>query len=318
MPLVNAPAVTPAGSHLFEVKFLGLTSEGGFFQKVSGIGRSVNVEQLEAGGVPESLPLIKGIPKMDQVTLEFGNMPAWELWQWASSVKPGGLLFRRDVLINHYEHQDMRLIRRFLLRNAFPVSWKASNLDANTNRLAVDSLTLAYDTLLMDITDLHFPSTTAVLKVDDPYLQSPPSKSVEFQFNPSKITVSRSGIWSPGEVTRNRDRREIKGVPAAHDTITFSKIIFDESRMYFSSVTDIVDDLYAMTVRYTTQTGESRPPLVRLTWSDNVFYGGISSLNYEYSQFTFMGTPQLAEVTLTLLGQVVGKGGAITVAPMPA
>jgi phage tail-like protein len=113
------------------------------FQKVSGIGGTVNTETLEEGG--QNL-YIQQLPKKiqhDNLVLERGIvigsplklevMRTMSLFQFAPA----------NILVNLLDQAAAPVASWFFI-NAYPVKWNVSDLNATTNEVVIEHLELAY------------------------------------------------------------------------------------------------------------------------------------------------------------------------------
>jgi phage tail-like protein len=82
-----------------------------------------------------------------EVTLSWGSVRRDKMESWIQSVAPG-LAFRKHVFITHYK-RDGEPYRIIGLYGAWPKKWAASDLDANGNELATESITLVHEGMFM-------------------------------------------------------------------------------------------------------------------------------------------------------------------------
>ncbi|WP_036771173.1 phage tail protein [Photorhabdus australis] len=139
---------TPAVSHRFIVNFLfkGLLPSPVDirFQRVSGLGRELQVEQRHQGGENarnhwlaervqhNSLILERGVMVVTPLTLMFDQVMRGETLNWA------------DVVIILLDRAQ-RPITSWTLSNALPVRWQTGDLDANSNQVLINTLELRYE-----------------------------------------------------------------------------------------------------------------------------------------------------------------------------
>lgn len=114
-----------------------------FFQKVSGIGSTINTITIEEGGqnlysqrLPqkiqyENLVLERGLVVGSPLVLEF-NM-AMSLFKFRPS----------NVLVNLIDNTRIP-IASWLFLKAYPLKWSVSDLDATANTVVIEHLELAY------------------------------------------------------------------------------------------------------------------------------------------------------------------------------
>ena len=70
-----------------------------------------------------------------------------KLWEWYVEGLDDGKVKRRDITITQYSSYFSLPARWYHAKNAYPVSWHAADLKADSNQLALESLELAFDTL---------------------------------------------------------------------------------------------------------------------------------------------------------------------------
>jgi phage tail-like protein len=113
------------------------------FQKVSGLGMTVETETIEQGGenlytqlVPkriqhENLVLERGLVVASPLVVEFNV--AMSLFKFSPS----------NVLVTLLDNTRIP-IASWLFMKAYPVKWSVSDLDATTNEVVIEHLELAY------------------------------------------------------------------------------------------------------------------------------------------------------------------------------
>ena len=113
------------------------------FQKVSGIGSTINTKPVEEGGqnlytqsLPEkiqydNLVLERGLVTGSPLSIEFNA--AMTLFRFAPS----------NVMVNLLNDTGL-LVAAWLFTNAYPVKWSVSDLDADNNAVVVEHLELSY------------------------------------------------------------------------------------------------------------------------------------------------------------------------------
>jgi Contractile injection system tube protein len=142
-------------------------------------------------------------------------------------------------------------------------------------------------------------------------------KIIEFMFNPTQLSFSRSVIWSPGGSKPGKNGAGDSGVadnryllPKTNFssikpyTLTISNVIFDtyETRQ---SVRDLYINNLETTVnpidRYSKNSKDKRPPVYHFEWGNEKYIKCVvKTLKYIYEMFLPDGTPVRAKVTLTL------------------
>jgi phage tail-like protein len=81
-----------------------------------------------------------------EITLRYGLTSSRELWDWfMSGVK--GQVERKNVSILMLDSQGVNEVMRWDLINAWASEWRGASLDAMQREIAIESLTLVFDTL---------------------------------------------------------------------------------------------------------------------------------------------------------------------------
>ncbi|MFZ4700061.1 MAG: phage tail protein [Candidatus Methylumidiphilus sp.] len=122
------------------------------FQKVSGIGAKISTHKLNEGGenlfvhrLPdrveyENLVLERGLLKLPPVPIISSLHSMFRNAMEQFEIKPC------DVLVVLHEKAGIP-ISAWRFRNAFPVQWKLSDLDANEESIVIEHMELAYQNM---------------------------------------------------------------------------------------------------------------------------------------------------------------------------
>ena len=135
----------PFKSFSFLVEIDGVTAAA--FRMVSGLAAEAEVIEYRELGGPRSIKL-PGRLRYPNVTLRRGLTTSRELWDWWETVRDGTLQ-RRTVLIALLDDSGQPVLR-WTLREAWPVKWELSELDASKNEVAIESLELAHEGLELE------------------------------------------------------------------------------------------------------------------------------------------------------------------------
>lgn len=119
----------------------------GSFQAVENITQEVQVETWHEGGRNHSPHVLFGKRRYGQLSLRWGIGVSPLLFNWIEAVNVGRH-FRRYVMIFHLTRAYIPL-RVYLLKGAFPVSWKGGNLEAGDSTVETEEIVLAYDDLVL-------------------------------------------------------------------------------------------------------------------------------------------------------------------------
>ncbi len=137
----------PFKSFSFLVEIDGVASAG--FKAVSGLAAEAEVvEYREGADKMSSSRKLPGRVEYPNVTLKRGLATSRDLWDWWTTVRDGALQ-RRSVAITLLDDARQPVLR-WLLREAWPVKWEISELDASKNEIAIETLELAHEGLELD------------------------------------------------------------------------------------------------------------------------------------------------------------------------
>ena len=116
------------------------------FSECSGLGVQIKKETHFEGGVNDQQRVILGQAEFSDVTLKRGITDDFVFWDWVSKTLTGPKKERRNVNILLF-NQAGETMQCWTLVAAVPVGWKAPALQANSNTVAIEELTLAYEGL---------------------------------------------------------------------------------------------------------------------------------------------------------------------------
>ncbi|MCX7111507.1 MAG: phage tail protein [Proteobacteria bacterium] len=127
------------------------------FQKVSGIGAKISTHKLNEGGENSIVHRLPDRVEYDNLVLERGflklpTLPDYRvlnLFSVASMFRDAMEQFEIkpcDVLVVLHEKAGIP-ISAWRFRNAFPVQWKLSDLDANEESIVIEHMELAYQNM---------------------------------------------------------------------------------------------------------------------------------------------------------------------------
>lgn len=117
------------------------TQVGGF-SEVTGLEVRTEFEEYREGGVNEYVHKIAKETRYPNLTLKRGITDADGLWEWHQRVV-GGEVERKTVSVVLLDSQR-RERRRWVFRDAYPVKWNGSDLNATGSMVAVESVELAH------------------------------------------------------------------------------------------------------------------------------------------------------------------------------
>ena len=134
----------PYGAYHFKLVIQGVTE--GHFTQCSGLGVRVEAIKYREGGTSQVVHRLPGRVEYTDVTLRYGLTASKELWLWLDSAMKGTVQ-RRNVSVVVLAQDGVTEAVRFNLLNAWPCAWTGAPLDALSNEVAIEELTLVYETL---------------------------------------------------------------------------------------------------------------------------------------------------------------------------
>lgn len=136
----------PYRAYNFRLEVSGL--QAGAFTEVTGLGVKVESIQYREGGDPQSVRHIPGPVEYEPITLRYGLTDSQDLWNWLMQTVQGQIERRNAsvVLLDSTGNEAMR----WNLIDAWPSHWQGAPLDAMSREIAIESLTLVYDSLERD------------------------------------------------------------------------------------------------------------------------------------------------------------------------
>ena len=144
MPPASGTAdVNPPVQHAkaFQVTIPSLTLEVGLFTQVTGLSQQVDVMEYPEGGVNTFVHRLPTRIKQGNITLKRGVTKEKALIEWFQKtvvkVQPA------DLSINVLDEQG-NTVQAWSFRNAYPVKWTGSDLNAGGNEFMTQSLEIAH------------------------------------------------------------------------------------------------------------------------------------------------------------------------------
>ena len=119
------------------------------FSECSGLGMKLQYDSHIEGGLNDQRRIVLGDPEFSDVTLKRGITDSLTFWQWMQSVLNEEANRRRNVGIMLF-NQAGDTMQSWTLIGAVPVEWKVDSLQASSENVALESLTLAYEGLKIE------------------------------------------------------------------------------------------------------------------------------------------------------------------------
>ncbi len=116
------------------------------FSECAGLEAKIKTEKIPVGGVNAQQRVLLGKTELTDVILKRGMTDDLVFWDWVTQVWVPGKTKRRNINILIF-NQAGETMQCWALKAAVPVGWKSPALKADSNTLAIEELTLAYEGL---------------------------------------------------------------------------------------------------------------------------------------------------------------------------
>lgn len=134
----------PYRAYNFKLEIQGITA--GHFTECRGFDVEVQAIKYRQGGVNEVVHRIPGPVNYGDIELRYGLTESRELWDWfMGAVK--GKVTRKNISILLLDSQGVSEVMRWDCINAWPSRWRGAPLNALDHALAIESLTIVFETL---------------------------------------------------------------------------------------------------------------------------------------------------------------------------
>ena len=134
----------PYRSYNFKL-LIGEMTEGHFMQ-CSGMGVNIETISYREAGNSQVVRKIPGPVEYGDIELKYGLTDSLVLWDWFMT-GVNGAIERKNVSIQLLDSSGSNPIMQWDLINAWASKWKGAHLDAMGKEIAIESVTLVYETL---------------------------------------------------------------------------------------------------------------------------------------------------------------------------
>ncbi|MBD2742210.1 phage tail protein [Coleofasciculus sp. FACHB-1120] len=128
------------------------------FTECQGLGVTIKAQKHHEGGVNDQQRIFLGQSEFSDVTLKRGITNDLVFWDWISKIlsdvgrSQGNNLPKKErrninILVFNPAGETMQC---WTLIGAVPVAWKSASLNADSNTVAIEELTLSYEGLQVD------------------------------------------------------------------------------------------------------------------------------------------------------------------------
>lgn len=137
-------ATDPYRSYNFKLDINGISE--GHFTECSGLNVKVESIPYREAGANQIVRKIPGPVDYASVTLKYGVTNSRELWDWLLTAV-NGKVERKNVSIILLDSEGTNEVMRWNLHDAWPSEWQGAGLNTTDRAIAIDSLTLVFDSL---------------------------------------------------------------------------------------------------------------------------------------------------------------------------
>jgi phage tail-like protein len=134
----------PYRAYNFKLEILGVPQ--GHFTSCTGLGVHVEAIRYREAGQGQVVRRLPGQVEYDDLTLRFGLTDSLELFEWLQSAVKGSVE-RKDVSVVMLAPNGHDEAMRWNLFSAWPSSWSGASLDASSQEVALEQVTLVYESL---------------------------------------------------------------------------------------------------------------------------------------------------------------------------
>ena len=147
MPEAAAAAgtyVDPYPAFNFKLEIGGITE--GHFTEVMGLGGRITPIAYREAGNSQAIHYVPGRMEPGQITLYFGVTRNKDLFTWYKAGVAGHVQ-RKNLSIVLLDADGTTEVVRWNLVNAWPIEWRGSRIDARSQEVAIESITLVCESL---------------------------------------------------------------------------------------------------------------------------------------------------------------------------
>ena len=113
------------------------------FKECSGLSLERDVQRVEEGGVNDRVHILPGRTKQSNIVLKYGVTDSTKLWDWYQDGLYDGKVKKINfsILLRNVEGD---VLRRWNVKEGFPVKWEGPQLNTETNQVAIETLEIAH------------------------------------------------------------------------------------------------------------------------------------------------------------------------------
>lgn len=152
----------PVSIYQFAIYMDNPDSPVALFQNVTGMSVTRSVDELTVGGENNFGREFPGHVSYGHITLEVGLSSSDFFWKWMTAGDLDGYAVAKNFTMEQRRHQPdpdgapaeekiWEVVKRWNFENAFPVSWKISDLNLdNSSNIVIETLELSFDLFTLD------------------------------------------------------------------------------------------------------------------------------------------------------------------------
>jgi phage tail-like protein len=131
----------PLRNFRFRLEIDGIQAAG--FSEVETLATTTDVIEYREGTDPTHTRKLPGLTKYGNITLKRGMTTSLELYQWHQQIVSGPLTGNRKLVVIVVQDESGADQGRFVVREAWPVKYAVSDLNAKSNEVLIELLELA-------------------------------------------------------------------------------------------------------------------------------------------------------------------------------
>jgi phage tail-like protein len=131
---------------LFSVEIGGLNT--GVFRSVGGLKAETEVIEFKEGGDAGAIRKLPGLTRYANIRLTRGFTGDRTLYDWFTNLQKTNpaKVDGRIVMLDHHG----KPVVAWKFKNGFPVKWQGPDFDASSNEVAIESIEIAHEGLVID------------------------------------------------------------------------------------------------------------------------------------------------------------------------
>ena len=136
----------PFAAFNFLVEIENVTVAG--FHEVSGLTTETDAIDYRNGNTENVLTKLPGLKKITNIVFKSGYTNSKELWEWRKKVLEGQTERQSGSIVLLNENREEVL--RWNFREGWPCKWEGPALNAKNNEVAIESLEVCHEGLVLD------------------------------------------------------------------------------------------------------------------------------------------------------------------------